>query len=79
MRPKKPLPPPVDPLPEDRPNADGAMTLKEAAKFLGHGKSWLNEEAKAGRIVSFLYGGRRLFSRRDLERQLDKARAKATA
>lgn len=58
-------PEPAEPTPSEL-VADGVMDVKSAAKFCGHGTTWLKEQLRSGVITSFLTGGRRVIPRRAL-------------
>ena len=57
--------------------ADDMLDVEGAAKLLGVSKSWIYRRTVSGEVPSFLVGGSRRFSRRDLEAWLEEQRQNA--
>jgi hypothetical protein len=84
-RPRPKCTPIITPIPEQSPEptpaellADGVLRIREAAAFLGHGRSWLLDQLKAGKLESFMCGGRRVIARRVLVAYLAEQMARAS-
>lgn len=69
---------PVEPTPTEL-LADGVLPVNEAARFLGHSRSWLLREINAGTIPSMMFGRRRVIARRVLVAYLTGQMANAKA